>query len=170
MGDSEEGIPSATVFDYISREFEPINTELLDMDIRIDKQSIFFSKIKRQEIAFLSPDTEILTHIQQSLGKYFNISMPKKGEELHNLLTEKKVSVVFIDLHLPKESIQKLFNTVRSYASRRKTSIILLATKVNRADLIRYKSLGTDHIIVSPFTAAKFYDKVYAAMSIDRKN
>jgi DNA-binding response OmpR family regulator len=53
--------------------------------------------------------------------------------------------------------------------SRRKTSVIILANKLNKSSVIHFRNAGTDNIIVSPFSTNKILHKVFESITLDRR-
>ncbi|MBN1649298.1 MAG: hypothetical protein JW874_14770 [Spirochaetales bacterium] len=162
---------NAAVFDYITREFTPISTDAFDMNILNQKQNLFFSKIKGQNMVVITHDEDIQMLIRHSLGEYFSIIDSKTGAEIDTMMQDEahRISIVFIDLRDKEEDFLEVMKAIREKATRRKTTIILLASKVNKVQLVNYMSYGTDHVILFPFTTTKIYNKVYTSVLHDRE-
>lgn len=161
---------NASVFDFITREFTPISTESFDMNILNQKQNLFFSQVKGQNMMFISEDKDLKVLSKQTLGTYFNIDFSSDGLEIKNIVEQKRLSIVFVDLRLDESRIFQVMKEIREKATRRKTTIILLAFKLNKSQLLRFMSFGTDNVILFPFTTTKIYNKVYTAVLHDRSN
>jgi DNA-binding response OmpR family regulator len=161
-------MPYNTVFDYITRTSEPIDPELLDVNIQSEKRCLFFRNARGERILFISADTALAELVKHTLGSYFVIDRFEQGAEIVRALKEYTYITIFIDLRFPAAAVLKLLQIIRSTATRTKTTIILLAEKIDKAALLQYKTYGTDHVILAPFTSDKLYEKMYQAVSEDR--
>lgn len=161
---------NAAIFDYITREFTPISTESFDMNILNQKQNLFFSRVKGQNILFITDDGELKELGKYALSSYFTINYNSDGNGIDGILDENRMSVVFIDLRIDDQKVITVMKQIREKATRRQTSIILLAYKINKAQLLNYMNYGTDHVILFPFSTTKLYNKVYTAVITDRGN
>jgi DNA-binding response OmpR family regulator len=157
-----------SVIDYITRDFSPVTTELFDSTVFQEKQNLFFSQVRGQNLLFISLDPSLYDLAQQALGVYFIVQNVKAKENLKPMLEDKHFSIVFVDLTIPQDTVLKILHAIRANASRRKTTVILLAKNISKTDLITFKGYGTDHVILHPFSTEKFYQKVYSAVTIDR--
>lgn len=157
-----------SLFEYITKDFTPVAAELFDSDLLSEKQNLFFSRIRGKHLLFVSLDPGLYLLVQQALSVYFEIENVRAGENLRSMLEDPKYVVMFIDLAIPKDTVLKMLHTVRSGASRRKTTIVLLARTLNKDDLVSYRANGTDHVILAPFSTEKVFNKVYTAMTLDR--
>lgn len=157
-----------SLFEYITKDFTPVAAELFDNDLLSEKQNLFFSRMRGKHLLFVSLDPGLYLLVQQALSVYFEIENVRAGENLRPMLEDPKYVVMFVDLAIPKDTVFKMLHTIRSTASRRKTTIVLLARTLNKDDLVAYRSSGTDHVILAPFTTDKIFNKVYSAMTLDR--
>jgi DNA-binding response OmpR family regulator len=62
-----------------------------------------------------------------------------------------------------------MLRDIRAAVSRRKTSVIILANKLNKSSVIQFRNAGTDNIIVSPFSTNKILHKVFESVTLDRR-
>ncbi len=168
--DSDHGFSllDTTTMDYITSDFVPVSAELFDEQVLNEKQNLFFSKDRGQPLLFVSLNTGLFELVQQALSVYFDIENIQAGANIKPMLDAKRYGIIFIDLSIPQEIVVKILHVIRSHATRRKTTIILMAKTVGKAELMTYKKYGTDHVILHPFTTEKFYNKVYTAVTLDR--
>lgn len=157
-----------SLFDYITRDFSPVSVELFDSNVLFEKQNLFFSRIRGQRLLFVSLDPALFLLVQQALSVYFEIENVKAGENIKPVLADPRFAIIFIDLSIPKETVLRMLHAVRANASRRRTTIILLAKTLNKDDLVAYRANGTDHVVLQPFTTEKIFNKVYSAVTLDR--
>lgn len=161
---------NAAIFDYICREFTPISTESFDMNVMQQKQNLFFSNVRGQEMLVVSKDENIQNLVQQILGQYYRISQGGSAEDIIQKVTDARISIAIIDMRDDESRGTALIASIRQTATRRKTTIILLTDKVNKLQLAEYSRSGTDHVILFPVTSNKIYDKVYSSVLQDRGN
>ncbi len=157
-----------SLFDYITRDFAPVSVELFDSNVLFEKQNLFFSRIRGQHLLFVSLDPALFLLVQQSLSVYFEIHNVRAGENLKPVLEDPRFAIIFIDLGIPKDTVLRMLHAIRTNASRRRTTIILMAKVLNKEDLVAYRGYGTDHVILQPFTTEKIFNKVYSAVTLDR--
>lgn len=160
--------PIQTLFEFITREFTPIKTDLFNISERDDKQNLFFSKVKGKNMVLISRDDSLSAVASHSLGPFFNIERIRSGENVPSYFDNKSYLIVFIDTTLPNEEVFSVLGEIRKRATRRQTTIMLLTSKLNKAQLIRYKEFGTDHVILKPFTSEKLRTKVFTSIMRDR--
>jgi DNA-binding response OmpR family regulator len=161
---------NAAIFDYITREFSPLSMESFDMEVLQQKQNLFFSRLRNHSVLQITRDRSLYDFVEQTMSQYFQTQVSSDLEEISRAMGERRWSIIFIDLSLEETLILSVMREIRKHASRRKTTIILLASKLNKAQLIRYMKAGTDHVILHPFTTNKLFSKVYASMTEDRGN
>ncbi len=159
------------LFDFITKDFEPIETELHAVKLWDEKQTLFFNKIKGQNIMVMSGNENMNNLIQEIFGVYFNVSSTTSNIELIGSLEEKGYCIIFIDsksTYDDKNALEVLKN-IRSFATRRKTSVIILATKIDKTTVVKYKNSGTDNILLFPFSTSKVLNTVFTAVNSDRR-
>lgn len=158
----------SSLFDYITRDFAPVSVELFDSNVLFEKQNLFFSRIRGQQLLFVSLDPALFLLVQQALSVYFEIHNVRAGEDIKPALEDPRHAIIFIDLRIPKDTVLRMLRDVRANAARDATTVILLASAIGKEDLVDYRAAGTDHVILQPFTTEKIFSKVYTAVTLDR--
>jgi hypothetical protein len=167
---SENGNMEA-LFDYITGEFEPIESKMHSVEVWDEKRNLFFRNVSGKNLLIISKNEEIQNLLDTCLGVYFCLSYMKEGDSLTQLLKATDYIAVFIDADSPYDSKTSLdfLCEVRSLATRRKTSVIILANKIDMTTAIKYRNSGTDNVILYPFSTSKVMQKVYSGLTEDRK-
>jgi response regulator RpfG family c-di-GMP phosphodiesterase len=174
---NEQGLGSLTYysdfdFDEIEREveeFEPIKAEVDISKIWDEKLSLFFRGMKGQNVLIVSGNRDVYDIILRSLNIYFNIEKKENGADLGAMVKQKSYIIVFLDGELSDEQVISMLRDIRAAVSRRKTSVIILANKLNKSSVIQFRNAGTDNIIVSPFSTNKILHKVFESVTLDRR-
>jgi CheY-like chemotaxis protein len=168
---SPQDINTETMFAYITSDFEPLETKFANLEVWDEKRNLFFRNISGKSVLLISKNEEIHNLIDTSLGAYFKIGYMKEEEQLTELLSTQDFIAVFIDADATYNSktALELLCQIRTVATRRKTSVLILTSKIDMASAIKYRDSGTDNIILSPFTTSKVLQKVYSGLSEDRK-
>ena len=170
IGTEEKAAPVNTILDYITQDFEPISVDLFTEKAVFGKRELFFAKMRGRNILVMSPNRPYVDVAVQALGAYFEVdtleSVPKNFDAY---VSQKPYLIVLIDLSFTKPTVVEYLRAVRAQATRRKTTVILLADKMNKDDLLVFRSQGTDHVILAPFTTEKITTRAAAAMAADRE-
>jgi len=157
------------IFSVFLDKFEPIKAEVDISKIWDEKLSLFFRKIKGQNVLIISGNQEVYDIILRSLNMYFNIEKKENIVDLPHVFTDKSYIVIFLDAELSEDKVIELLRQIRSTVSRRKTSVIILANKLNKSSVIHFRNAGTDNIIVSPFSTNKILHRVFESITLDRR-
>jgi DNA-binding response OmpR family regulator len=157
------------IFAVFEESFQPIMAEVDISKIWDEKLTLFFRKMKGHNVLIISGNQEIYEIILRSLNIYFNIEQKTDVENIDNLIKDKSYIVIFLDDELSEYSIIELLRQIRLSVSRRKTSVIILANKLNKSSVINYRDAGTDNIIVAPYSTNKILHKVFESVTADRK-
>ncbi|MBN1799246.1 MAG: hypothetical protein JW822_11765 [Spirochaetales bacterium] len=157
------------IFSVFSENFEPIKAEVDISKIWDEKLSLFFRKMKGQNVLIVSGNQEVYDVILRSLNMYFNIEKKEKVADLPQIVDDKSYIVIFLDAEHSEDTVIELLRQIRSMVSRRKTSVIILANKLNKSSVIHFRNAGTDNIIVSPFSTNKILHKVFESITLDRR-
>jgi len=157
------------IIDKMIGDFEPIVTDPMYIEIWDDKHTLFFRKMKGKKVIIISDQKKIITCIVNSLEIYFDILKEYDGSNIESLLENDDYIVIFLDANLTKPSAFEVLHIIRKHATRRKTTVIILSSSMNKLSAVRFKNLGTDNIIVPPFTQIKIMRKVFDSVTSDRK-
>ncbi|MBN2736626.1 MAG: hypothetical protein JXR70_06565 [Spirochaetales bacterium] len=155
------------LFDFITDEFEPIERSSASLDMIDAKQSLFLRSLKGQNALVVSKRKEIQTLLDESLNNYFKMELLSTGNNIDSLLKVKRYSIIFLDAANGDEQILVL-QRIRTQATRRKTSVLVLFDKIDKATVIRYRNSGTDNIVLSPFSSSTILKKIFHSVNQDR--
>ncbi len=158
------------IYSVFGESFEPIRAEVDISKTWDEKLSLFFRRMKGQNILIVSGNKEVYDVILRSLNIYFNIEKKESADDLGELVKQKSYIVIFLDAELSDEQVIALLRQVRASVSRRKTSVIILASKLNKSSVIQFRNAGTDNIIVSPFSTNKILHRVFESVTLDRRS
>lgn len=170
-GLAQSEVNQKKLFEFITQGFEPIETELHAVKLWDEKQTLFFTKMKGQKILVMSNDDKMKNLIQETLGLYFNIFNSISSKGLDESLEETRYSIIFIDTNctFERKSALDILKSIRAYATRRKTSVIILATKIDKTTVVKFKNSGTDNILLYPFSSSKVLNTVFTSVNSDRR-
>jgi DNA-binding response OmpR family regulator len=90
-------------------------------------------------------------------------------EDIIKILEEKKYVLVFLDHTLEEPTALSLLSDIRKIASRRKISVIIISRAMNKTELNKYKSNGTDYVLLSPFSSIKLLNRIFNSIILDRR-
>jgi DNA-binding response OmpR family regulator len=156
--------------EILSSAYEPVVSEHTPVSVLDEKLLLFFRHVKNQPILLVSSSRDVREIIAHTLDVYFKIESPDAGATVADLLQEKHYMLIFLDAHMGMPGCLDLLREIRMVATRRKTSVIILAEQINKADVLRLKDSGTDNIILAPYSASKLLQKVYEAIDADRRS
>lgn len=154
---------------YLQTEFEPVATELPTLQVVDEKQSLFFSKIKGQYVLLNTVNPSIISLIKQTMGMYFHIHIAEETSDFTEKLNKRRYSLIVLDEAIKKPPVLKKMAFIRSKFSRRASSTIVMAQKIDKAELVRLKSLGVSDIVLYPFTTQQIMQKLFQVFSLDRQ-
>jgi response regulator RpfG family c-di-GMP phosphodiesterase len=157
------------IYSIFAENFEPIKAEVDISKIWDEKLSLFFRGMKGQNVLIVSGNRDVYDIILRSLNIYFNIEKKENGADLGAMVKQKSYIIVFLDGELSDEQVISMLRDIRAAVSRRKTSVIILANKLNKSSVIQFRNAGTDNIIVSPFSTNKILHKVFESVTLDRR-
>ena len=159
------------LFEFITNGFEPIETELHAVKIWDEKHTLFFNKMKGQNILIISNNENVEGLIHETFGVYFNISSTISITDLTGSLEEKRYSIIFIDSDCTYDgnNALEILKNIRTFATRRKTTVIILAAKIDKTTVVKYRNSGTDNILLFPFSTSKMLSTVFMSVNSDRR-
>ncbi|MBN2353123.1 MAG: hypothetical protein JXD23_11180 [Spirochaetales bacterium] len=155
--------------DILSSAYEPVVTEKTPVSVLDEKLTLFFRNAKGQNLLIVASSEETRELVAHVLDVYFTIDAAADGVAVGELLEKKQYFLVFIDSKSGLEPSLEILRTVRSAATRRKTSVVIIAEQINKIDALRYKDAGTDNIVIAPFSPTTLLQKVYEAIDSDRR-
>ena len=97
-----------------------------------------------------------------------DIYIERDGQKIDSIFGTQDFIVAFIDAEMKNPSALDILGKIRKYTTRRKTSVIIMAEKMDKASVVRFRDSGTNNIIVSPFSTNKILQKVFESVTLDR--
>ena len=155
--------------DILSSAYEPVVTEKTPVSVLDEKLTLFFRNAKGQTLLIVTSNEDTRELIAHVLDVYFTIDAAADADAVLELLGRKQYFLVFIDTKSGLENSLEILRAVRSAATRRKTSVVIVTEQINKVDALRYKDAGTDNIVIAPFSATTLLQKVYEAIDADRR-
>ncbi len=156
--------------EILSSAYEPLVTESVPISVFDEKLLLFFRHLKNQPVLLVSDSEDVRALLSHILDVYFKIDVSGNGASVIDLVNEKHFTLIFLDVKMGAPRTLELLREIRSVATRRKTSVIIVAEQINKIDVLRFKDSGTDNIIISPFSATTLLQKVYEAIDSDRRS
>jgi PleD family two-component response regulator len=157
------------MMDTITAEFESIDSDYQPIEVQDDKRSLFFRKLRGQNLLVVTHKENVYELIKGILDIYFTIDRLPDGGKIEEAIGGKKYICVFLDATIPDTNSLTVLTAIRSVATRRKTSVIILTPRIDKIAVMRYKNSGTDNIIIEPYTSTIIQDKLFDALTLDRK-
>ena len=136
---------------------------------RDEKMMLFFNKIRGYNTLVVSAKKDDTASIKKSLGFALNVDSVESGMGVMEVLAKKKYILVFIDIGLTDPDPFELLSQIRRVYSRRQVTVIVTASKMDAVTLNRLKVLGTDYVVLPPFSKSRMMVKVFEFISADRK-
>jgi DNA-binding response OmpR family regulator len=93
-------------------------------------------------------------------GKGFSVISASNGQEVFNLLQEKKPDLIILDIVMPKMDGLEVLTRLRQTPETATVPVILLTAKGQYRDVLLGFKLGTDYYISKPFTSTQLINGV----------
>ena len=118
-----------------------------------------------QEVLIVEDDTELCNLLKISLEhKGFLVDLANDGDEGIEKITNKKYTVIILDVMLPKKDGWEVCQKVRSSDLNAKTPLIMLTAKVEEDDRIMGLKIGADDYVTKPFSPRELVARVEAVI------
>jgi len=172
--DSNAGITndysSINQFDMIMSNTDNISPESTELSFVNEKMQLFLNKLKGQNILIVSNNTKDKELIKKTLNTYMDIDSMLPDEEIQNKLDGKKYILVFLDHTLENPTALEMLKKIRLKAGKKEVSVIIIAKNMNKLELARYKTSGTDYVLLAPFSSEKLQYRIFNSIVLDRKS
>lgn len=93
-------------------------------------------------------------------GKGFAVISASNGQEVFNLLQEKRPDLIILDIVMPKMDGLEVLTRLRQTPETATIPVILLTAKGQYRDVLLGFKLGTDYYISKPFTSTQLINGV----------
>jgi two-component system alkaline phosphatase synthesis response regulator PhoP len=106
-----------------------------------------------------SPD--IITIVKTILeGKGYQVLSASSGQELLNLLTDRKPDLIILDIMMPEMDGLEVLGRLKAVTETASIPVILLTAKVQYEDVLGGYKLGADYYITKPFTSTQLVNGI----------
>ncbi len=149
-------------------EFEEVASTNKFVDIINEKLLLFLKKLHEKNALIVSNNVQNAEAVKTALEVYINVDTINSGKELFHILAQKKYLIVFIEDSLESPNSLEMLYEIRKKANKKQLSVVILSKKMNTDIVQRYRKLGTDYILLTPFSDIKILYKVFNALYLDR--
>jgi CheY-like chemotaxis protein len=153
----------------ISGEYDTVEQKFNFVEIIDEKLSLFFRNVQEHDVLVITSKEDVAELVKDAFEVYFKIHVITDGKNLSQTLQATNFILIFLDSDLENPTAIDLLAQIRLNATRRKTSVVMLASKIDKVSVIRYRDAGTDNIVLAPFSTKKLLIKVFESMSSDRR-
>ena len=106
----------------------------------------------KRTIMVVDDNPDIVTIVKTLLeGKGFKVQPASSGQEVFNLLTKKKPTLIILDIMMPQMNGMEVLLRLRRNPDTRSVPVILMTGKVNDEDVYRGYNFGADYYVKKPF-------------------
>lgn len=165
-----ESVPELSeLYNALLVEYESIGSETQSVKVWDEKYTLFFQNIQGKKVLVVTREDSLHQLIVNALKVYLEIYINRDGKDIDTLLGERDFIIAFLDARMTNPSALDILGSIRKYTTRRKTSVIIMAEKIDKASVVRFRDSGTNNIIVSPFSTNMILQKVFESVTLDRK-
>lgn len=152
-------------------DYDHIEIENFAFEIQDEKMKLFYRKIRQQQALTLPVFASCKEVLVNSIGQHMKLSfIDEKDFSLDTIRElENKCILIILDHTVLKDKTFELLQKIRSEYSREEITVVIIAGKVNKESLIKFKQQGTDAIILTPVTTTKLLKKVFQYILSDQR-
>ncbi len=115
----------------------------------------------KKTIMVVDDNPDIVTIVKTILeGKGFDVLSASSGQELLNLLQNKKPDLIILDIMMPEMDGLEVLSRLKGVAETATIPVILLTAKVQYEDVLGGYKLGADYYITKPFTSTQLVNGI----------
>jgi CheY-like chemotaxis protein len=115
----------------------------------------------QRTIMVVDDNPDIITIVKTILeGKGYQVLSASGGQELLNLLTERKPDLIILDIMMPEMDGLEVLGRLKAVAETASVPVILLTAKVQYEDVLGGYKLGADYYITKPFTSTQLVNGI----------
>ncbi|HBD95537.1 MAG: hypothetical protein A2015_07855 [Spirochaetes bacterium GWF1_31_7] len=159
-----------TIADSLLNQTDEMENHTVVNENMDEKMKLFFNKIRDYNCMVITEVKEDGDFIRNSLDDSLKVSVERSGADVLMLLDQKKYILVIVDINVNNPSAYEILSSIRSKASRRKISVIINTKSIDMITVNKFKKLGTDCILVYPYSKQKLLHKVFEFVTQDREN
>lgn len=115
----------------------------------------------QRSIMVVDDNPDIITIVKTILeGKGYQVLSASSGQELLNLLTERKPDLIILDIMMPEMDGLEVLGRLKAVTETASIPVILLTAKVQYEDVLGGYKLGADYYITKPFTSTQLVNGI----------
>jgi two-component system, OmpR family, alkaline phosphatase synthesis response regulator PhoP len=115
----------------------------------------------QRTIMVVDDNPDIITIVKTILeGKGYNVLSASSGQELLNLLTDRKPDLIILDIMMPEMDGLEVLGRLKAVTETASIPVILLTAKVQYEDVLGGYKLGADYYITKPFTSTQLVNGI----------
>jgi DNA-binding response OmpR family regulator len=115
----------------------------------------------QRTIMVVDDNPDIITIVKTILeGKGYQVLSASGGQELLNLLTDRKPDLIILDIMMPEMDGLEVLGRLKAVAETASVPVILLTAKVQYEDVLGGYKLGADYYITKPFTSTQLVNGI----------
>lgn len=112
-------------------------------------------------IMVVDDNPDIITIVKTILeGKGYQVLSASSGQELLNLLTDRKPDLIILDIMMPEMDGLEVLGRLKAVTETASIPVILLTAKVQYEDVLGGYKLGADYYITKPFTSTQLVNGI----------
>jgi two-component system alkaline phosphatase synthesis response regulator PhoP len=115
----------------------------------------------QRTIMVVDDNPDIITIVKTILeGKGYYVLSASSGQELLNLLTDRKPDLIILDIMMPEMDGLEVLSRLKAVTETASIPVILLTAKVQYEDVLGGYKLGADYYITKPFTSTQLVNGI----------
>ena len=115
----------------------------------------------KKTIMVVDDNPDIITIVKTILeGKGYYVLSASSGQELLNLLTDRKPDLIILDIMMPEMDGLEVLSRLKAVTETASIPVILLTAKVQYEDVLGGYKLGADYYITKPFTSTQLVNGI----------
>jgi len=115
----------------------------------------------QRTIMVVDDNPDIITIVKTILeGKGYSVLSASGGQELLNLLTDRKPDLIILDIMMPEMDGLEVLGRLKAVTETASIPVILLTAKVQYEDVLGGYKLGADSYITKPFTSTQLVNGI----------
>lgn len=115
----------------------------------------------QRTIMVVDDNPDIITIVKTILeGKGYQVLSASSGQELLNLLTDRKPDLIILDIMMPEMDGLEVLGRLKAVTETASIPAILLTAKVQYEDVLGGYKLGADYYITKPFTSTQLVNGI----------
>ena len=115
----------------------------------------------QRNIMVVDDNPDIITIVKTILeGKGYQVLSASSGQELLNLLADRKPDLIILDIMMPEMDGLEVLGRLKAVTETASIPVILLTAKVQYEDVLGGYKLGADYYITKPFTSTQLVNGI----------